>query len=237
MASNARRGGGDRVLESRHLVGLFLGVVLLCGVFFTLGYVMGRTQYGGAVHAADVLNGSAPSAPASSKSKPAPAAKNAPAPAPDNGSWDFYDNKRSASDHLEPAPPSTLAPATPVTKASPASVAKAPATVRAVATKSSKAPPPAATKTVAATAKEPVRFQPPAMNKNSIVLQVAAVKLQRDALEMADAIQQKKFPSFVATSPADNFYHVQVGPYPDMAAAENAKRALEQLGFKPIIKH
>ena len=75
------------------------------------------------------------------------------------------------------------------------------------------------------------------LNKNSIVLQVAAVKLQRDALEMADAIQQKKFPSFVATSPADNFYHVQVGPYPDMASAENAKRALEQLGFKPIIKH
>ena len=239
MASNARRGGGDRVLESRHLVGLFLGVVLLCGVFFTLGYVMGRTQYGGAVHAADVLNGSAPSAPASPKSKAAPAAKNSPAPT-DTGGWDFYDNKKSASDHLEPAPPSVLAPATPVTKASPtpaAPVTKAPATVPAVATKSSKALPPAATKTVAATPKEPVRFQPPAMNKNSIVLQVAAVKLQRDALEMADAIQQKKFPSFVATSPVDNFYHVQVGPYPDMAAAENAKRALEQLGFKPIIKN
>ena len=228
MASNARRGGGDRVLESRHLVGLFLGVVLLCGVFFTLGYVMGRTQYGGAVHAADVLNGSTPSVPASSKSKPAPAAKNAPAPAPDNGGWDFYDNKKSASDHLEPAP--APAPATPVTKA--------PATVPAVATKSTNAPPPAATKTVAApTPKQPARFQPPALTKNSIVLQVAAVKLQRDALEMADAIQQKKFPSFVATSPADNFFHVQVGPYPDMAAAENAKRALEQLGFKPIIKH
>ena len=47
MAGSGKRGGGDRVLESRHLVGLFLGVVLLCGVFFTLGYVMGKTQYGG----------------------------------------------------------------------------------------------------------------------------------------------------------------------------------------------
>ena len=229
MASNARRGGGDRVLESRHLVGLFLGVVLLCGVFFTLGYVMGRTQYGGAVHAADGFNGNLPSAPVLPKSKAAPAAKNAPAPAPDNGGWDFYDNKKSASDHLEPAP----APAAP-----PAPAAKAPASVPAVATKSTNAPRPASTKTVAATPKQPpARFQAPAMNKNSIVLQVAAVKLQRDALEMADAIQQKKFPAFVATSPADNFLHVQVGPYPDMAAAENAKRALEQLGFKPIIKH
>jgi DedD protein len=232
MASNARRGGGDRVLESRHLVGLFLGVVLLCGVFFTLGYVMGRTQYGGAVHAADGFSKSEPSASVSPKSKAAPAAKNAPAPAPDNGGWDFYDNKKSASDHLEPAPaPATAAPSAPATKA--------PASVPAVATKSTNAPPLAATKTVAATPKPPAaaRFQPPAMNKNSIVLQVAAVKLQRDALEMADAIQQKKFPAFVAMSPADSFYHVQVGPYPDMPAAENAKRALEQLGFKPIIKH
>jgi cell division septation protein DedD len=224
MASNARRGGGDRVLESRHLVGLFLGVVLLCGVFFTLGYVMGRTQYGGAVHAADGFNSNVPSASVSPKSKAAPAAKSAPAP-PDNGGWDFYDNKKTASDHLESAPaPSALA-------------GKSPSSVPAVATKSTNAPPPAATKTVAATPKQPARFQAPAMSKNSIVLQVAAVKLQRDALEMADAIQQKKYPSFVATSPADNFYHVQVGPYPDMAAAENAKRALEQLGFKPIIKH
>jgi DedD protein len=217
MASNARRGGGDRVLESRHLVGLFLGVVLLCGVFFTLGYVMGRTQYGGAVHAADGFNSNLPSASVSPKSKAAPAAKNAPAPAPDNGGWDFYDNKKSASDHLEPSP----APAAP-----PASAVKAPASVPAVATKSTNAPRPAATKTVAATPKPPPpRFQAPALNKNSIVLQVA------------DAIQQKKFPAFVATSSADNFLHVQVGPYPDMAAAENAKRALEQLGFKPIIKH
>ncbi len=223
MASNARRGGGDRVLESRHLVGLFLGVVLLCGVFFTLGYVMGRTQYGGAVHAADGFNSNVPSASVSPRSKAAPAAKPAP---PDNGGWDFYDNKKSASDHLEPAPAASSAPAT-----------KAPASVPAVANKSTNAPPPAATKTIAATPKQPAGFQPPAMAKNSIVLQVAAVKLQRDALEMADAIQQKKFPSFVATSPADNFYHVQVGPYPDMPSAENAKRSLEQLGFKPIIKH
>jgi DedD protein len=226
MASNARRGGGDRVLESRHLVGLFLGVVLLCGVFFTLGYVMGRTQYGGAVHAADGFNSNVPSASVSPKSKSTPNAK--PAPVPDNGGWDFYDNKKAANDHLESAPaPATSVPAT-----------KSPASVPAVATKSNSAPPPAATKTVAAPApKQPARFQPPALTKNSIVLQVAAVKLQRDALEMADAIQQKKFPSFVATSPADNFYHVQVGPYPDMPSAENAKRALEQMGFKPIIKH
>jgi DedD protein len=218
MASSGRRGGGERVLESRHLVGLFLGVVLLCGVFFTLGYVMGRQQYGGSVHAADASPlRSAPAAPV--------AAKNNKEATPANGAsgsdqgWDFY-GKGAPADHLEPAP---------------ASRAKQPG--GSVAGKSSTPMPPVSAKALPASAKEPARFQPPALNRNSIVLQVAAVKLQRDALEMADAIQQKKFPSFVATSPADNLYHVQIGPYSDMAAAENAKRALEQLGFKPIIKH
>ena len=217
MASSSRRGGGgDRVLESRHLVGLFLGVVLLCGVFFTLGYVMGRQQYGGSVHAADAaLPRTTPSsAPASTKNKEAaPANNNAP------GDWDFYGKNGAANDHLEAAP---------------SSHAKEPAS--SPAPKSSNSAPVSA-KALPASAKESAPFQPPAMGKNSIVLQVAAVKLQRDALEMADAIQQKRFPSFVANSPADNFYHVQVGPYPDMVSAENAKRALEQLGFKPIIKH
>src|SRR6202007_3452184 len=140
MASNARRGGGDRVLESRHPVGLFLGVVLLCGVFFTLGYVMGRTQYGGAVHAADGFNSNVPSASVSPKSKAAPAAKNAPAP-PEHGGWAFYDNKKNASDSLESAP--APAPAPPSAPAN-----KSPASVPAVANKSTSAPPPAATKTV-----------------------------------------------------------------------------------------
>jgi DedD protein len=220
MASSSRRGGGgDRVLESRHLVGLFLGVVLLCGVFFTLGYVMGRQQYGGSVHAADAAPlRTAPSGPAATRNKEtAPANNNAPG---GDQTWDFYSKNGAANDHLETAA---------------SSHAKEPASSSAAKTPNSA--PPVSAKALPASTKESARFQPPAMGKNSIVLQVAAVKLQRDALEMADAIQQKRFPSFVATSPADNFYHVQVGPYADMVSAENAKRALEQLGFKPIIKH
>ena len=57
------------MLESRHLVSLFLGVVLLCGVFFTLGYVMGHNQYGGPVHAADSLDNGATSVRPSVKPK------------------------------------------------------------------------------------------------------------------------------------------------------------------------
>src|SRR5690242_8712953 len=46
-----RGGGGDRVLESRHVIGLFLLMLVFSGVFFALGYVMGRNQYDGQVRA------------------------------------------------------------------------------------------------------------------------------------------------------------------------------------------
>ena len=202
MARTGSRGGGDRVLESRHLVGLFLGVVLLCGVFFTLGYVMGRNQFGGSVHAAETPSRNVPSSSAKSKEGEPPV-------------WDFYEGKKD-TDHLEPA-----------------ATAKSPASSSAPAKPNAVAPAP---KPSVSDAKSPQRYQPPAIPKAAILLQVAALRRQGDALEMAEAIQQKKFPAFVVTPGSDNFYRVQVGPYQDIATAETAKRALEQFGFKPIIK-
>ncbi len=205
MARNGSRGGGERVLESRHLVGLFLGVVLLCGVFFTLGYVMGRNQFGGSVHAAESPSRNVPSSSAKPKEGEPPV-------------WDFYGGKKD-NDRLEqPAPP-----------------AKPPAPSNAAAGKPNTAPAPSPKPSVN-DAKSPQRYQTPAIPKAAILLQVAALRRQGDALEMAEAIQQKKFPAFVVTPGSDNFYRVQVGPYQDIATAEAAKRALEQFGFKPIIK-
>jgi len=212
MAGNGRRGGAERVLESRHLVGLFLGVVLLCGVFFTLGYVMGKTQYGGLVHAAEALSRTSPER-ASEKPGPAePAAE----PAPANGEWDFYSKNNNNDDRLQPA----TKPAASAAQNNGGSAAPV------------KTAPSAAAKTVPASE----RYPAPRMSNGSVVLQVAALTHQGDALAMADALQQKKFPSFVVAPTSDNFYRVQVGPYPDAKAAESAKSALDKAGFKAIIK-
>jgi len=210
MAGSGKRGAGDRILESRHLVGLFLGVVLLCGVFFTLGYVMGRTQYAGAVHASDAPTGTLPSR------SPAPKEKAADVPAPPPAAeWDFYSKKDN--NHLEPAakvsaPPAQSASANGSAASMPAPQPSEPA------------------------AKPPARFQPPRLLKGSIVLQIAALNHETDALAMADALQQKKFPSFVVAPTTDNFYRVQIGPYSNEQAAEAAKSALDRAGFKAIIK-
>lgn len=213
MSGGGKR--GDRVLESRHLIVLFLGIVLLCGVFFTLGYVIGHNQYDGAVHAAEAPEASAPIIHKASK----PAASDSAStttPGPANSEWDFY--SKNASNHLEPAekPASAAAPT-----AAPAN--KEPSAPPAV-TESAKAIPVSA------------RFQPPRMLKGSVVLQVAAVTHQSDAVAMADALQRKKFSAFVLAPSGDNFYRVQVGPFRDERNAESAKNALERAGFKSIIK-
>ncbi len=52
MASSKRSSAGERVLEGRHVIGLFFLMLLFSGVFFTLGYVMGHNQLDGQVRAA-----------------------------------------------------------------------------------------------------------------------------------------------------------------------------------------
>lgn len=223
MAGSGKRGGGDRVLESRHLVSLFLGVVLLCGVFFTLGYVMGHNQYGGPVHAADSVDNAEPISHPSVKPKAESAPVAAATPAPANNEWDFY-SKKSTDDSADAVPQ----PA-PATKPAPAGRPEPRPAVEARPTNSA---PASSGKTVPAAA----RFQAPHMVKGQIVLQIAALTHQSDALAMADALQQKHFPSFVVTPTTDNFYRVQVGPYPDERSAQAAKASLDRAGFLAIVK-
>jgi DedD protein len=231
MQKNGKRGGGgDRVLESRHLVMLFLSVVLLCGVFFTLGYVMGHTQYGAAPVQAS--NGPSHPTPASPQPrKPAPRDNPAPAPAststqksPCDSSWDNCTGNNTPEEKpvVTPALSKSKAKAEPIPNpkvsgpATPVPIPKAAVRTTSAPVASSSAPP---------------------VSKNGIVLQVAAVKQQHDALQMADELMKKKFPAFVVDSKADGFYHVQVGPYADKASAETARHALGAVGFKAIIKH
>ena len=199
-------------------MGLFLGVVLLCGVFFTLGYVMGKTQDGGAVHAAEAVVAKAvpsaripdPSSDQNSNSSPTPG-DTPSASAPAANEWDFYNQKNA--DHLAPAA-RTASPTPAVAHPENGGSGTNPATV------------PAAAHLQA----------PPRMVKGSIVLQIAALTRQGDALAMADELQQKKFPAFVVAPSTDSFYRVQVGPYSDERAADTAKAALDHAGFKAITK-
>ena len=217
MASKEKKSGGDFVLESRHLVGLFLLLVVIFGVVFTLGYLLGRSQYDSKIRAAvgPPPGSDAPAAPAAAKSKTRPEPEDAQVPKK-NSEWDFYHSAdpQAAADHLQPAPKTVAASAPPAAAPKPAVV-------------SSK---------TAKSAKPLSGAEGTLIPKGAIMLQVAAVLHQDDALALAQALQQKKFPAFVIPPGADKLFRVQVGPYPDNQSASNARQQLEAKGFKPIIK-
>jgi DedD protein len=199
------------------LVGLFLLLVVIFGVVFTLGYLMGRSQYDAKLRAAvgSPAGFDAQAAPLPAKAKTRPEAENAPAPKK-NPDWDFYHSAepQTAPDHLQTPPKSVSA------SPQPAATPKRPA----------------ASPKTAKPAQPPASVDGPLIPKGSIMLQVAAVLHQDDALALAQALQQKKFPAFVIPPSADKYYRVQVGPYPDNPSATNARKDLEDKGFKSIIK-
>src|ERR1700680_4790815 len=205
MASKEKKSGGDFILESRHLVGLFLLLVVIFGVVFTLGYLLGRSQYDYKVRAAvGALPGTdAPAATPAAKSKTGPEPEDAQVPKK-NSDWDFYHSAdpQASADHLQPSSKSVAASA-------PSAAAPKPA--------------PASSKT-AIPAKPSGGTGDSLIPKGAIMLQVAAVLHQDDALALAQALQQKKFPAFIIPPGADKYYRVQVGPYQDNQSASKTRQ-------------
>jgi DedD protein len=214
-----RGNSGDRVLESKHVIGLFLLMLLFSGVFFSLGYVMGRNQLDAQVRAASNLHTPQSDGPSLELPNRHTPKKNTPdtsssgssdnpdsTPASSSG-WGFYENTKSAK-ATEPLHP--------------ANEISAPRQLNV------KQPTPAKTKAV---------LNSPMIVKGSYILQVAALTKEGDALALANTLQKKGFPASVLSPQADKFYRVQVGPYADPKSADIAKKGLEDTGFKAIVKH
>lgn len=229
MASGGRRTAGDRVLESKHVIGLFLLMLLFSGVFFSLGYVMGKNQSEGQLNVGASFVARPDRPPVQPKADPAskksaePVAANTetdPATQGSNSDWEFYANNKPAKSepHLEAAPktPDTPPdkPANPRTKVQPQPVS--------VPVKP---------------AKPAISSAPPIAN-GAYVLQVAALLKQDDALAVATTLQKKHYLCYVQAPQKDKYYRVQVGPFKDRKAADAAKQGLENEGFKAFyVKH
>ncbi len=206
--------GSDMVLESRHLIGIFLLMVVISGVVFTLGYVMGRSQYYTQVRAAasgtKALASPEP-APTRSAGPSAASQPTAPTGLPAPSDWDFYrapDPKKA--DELPKSVKPVMTRSKPTIPAQPSS------------------PP--------GTPKTKTLLNAPFVPRGAIVLQVAALTREDDALALAEALQRKKFPAFVLTPGADHYYRVQVGPYAGPQSVVIARRGLEHEGFKAIVR-
>lgn len=211
MGEGTKR-GRDLVLESRHLVGMFLVFVVVCGVFFWLGYVLGSTQPDTTVRAASAPVEQPAALPAAEPPQAvAPPEEKPAASVPQPSDWNFYragEPAKPAEERLGPVKPAETRRA---------ETRPAPRT----------APPPAPAS---------ASFRPPQLTRGAVVLQVAALTSETDAFSLAQNLQHKEFPAFVLSPQGDRFYRVQVGPYADLESAQLAKRALEKEGFKSLIR-
>jgi DedD protein len=216
MASGGRKGARERVLGSRHVIGLFMLMLVFSALFFTLGYVMGRNQYSGQVGASTMTHNPLDPALLEKPEKPDAVAKHpakkspAPAaPAADSG-WDQYssDKEKESGEHLKAVvPPISAAP-----KSAPSNNLNS--------------------RTVVPNNESPRGPQVSA----GYWLQVSAVRRESEAHDLARRLKAKKFPAYVMAPLGNKYYRVQVGPYADKKSAEAARKGLENAGFRAIVK-
>jgi len=207
----------DRGLSARHLILLFLAGVAVCGVFFSLGFLVGFNER---------ISQSTPAtervtAPAVVPPTVNPPVETVAAKEPEAG---------HASSHSAPNP--GLAP--------PGGGGTAPAQAPPkTAAATSPAPLPAAGTTKPAA--NPVPAATPGEVGEGITLQVAALRSKRDAEALVDILKGRGYPVFLVApeyaQADDNLFRVQVGPFKTRDDAEKVRAKLSQEGFKPFIRH
>jgi DedD protein len=204
-------------LSTASLLGIFFGLVLICGVFFGFGYSMGRGTGSGSQ--AKALE----SQPA--EADETAAAANPPAPAPTPQQEEAQASQKGAPPAMTPAKPAdALAP-----DASSEDSPRAEATAKPVTPVSK----PAAGREAAAYS--PPTDAPPSAGGKPMV-QIAAVARPEDAYVLVSALRQRGYGVVVRNEPQDKLLHVQVGPFADRVQATAMKQKLLSDGYNAIIK-
>jgi len=224
------------------LVGLFFLLAAICGVFLSIGYSLGKST-------------------AREQALDEPPSQVLAASPPSGGSDDQTDSKPLAA----VAPKSDTAP-TAQEQTSASNVQNSLTFYKAVQQNGSSSPaqakdssaipsaaaPQAKETTVATVAQDaaptvPVGSQSgaspnvhttPVTGAGTIVVQIAAVTREDDAVALAGALRKKDYNVIVVKNPAisDKFYHVQVGPFTNMKDADAMKTRLIAEGYNPIVK-
>jgi cell division septation protein DedD len=196
-------------LGTGKLLGLFFGLVVVCAVFFALGYTLGRKSETGVSAAGTLVP-----LPAANAAKPG-SASNSSTP------MTFYKavEQQNANPQLTPA--AAVAGTTQPTAGQAADTAPATASGSPTQAAQNNGPP------------DPMAAIP----GPGYFVQVAAVSKEDDAEALVDALKKKTYPAFVAgNSASDKLFRVQVGPFGDIKEAEAMRARLVNDGYNPILK-
>jgi DedD protein len=197
-------------LGTGRLLFLFFGLVMVCSVFFGLGFTLGRSASPSGP--APIAQGPAATGiPVATTAKPTAvktAASSDDAKPSTSDELAFYksaDQKDGAAAKTETQP--EVAPVTTVRTA-----ALTPAKAAPEMTKSSATP------------------------QQGFVVQIAAVSKREDADALVNALRRKNYPVFTLADANDHLFHVQVGPFYDRKQAQEMKDTLAGDGYNPIVK-
>ncbi len=204
-----RRADTELTLSSTTLLGIFFGMVLLCALFFGLGFAVGRFGPGDSAGAGQQAGSGGPSPALAASSKPKPSA------APQ----DTVQAERSA--------------ASPAAYAAPDQDSSANAQQTAAAGGQPAVKPALPTQASIGTTLNV--GQQTAANGPSMV-QIAAVSHQEDADVLVGALRKRGYAVSVRRVPADNLIHVQVGPFPNRSDAKVMRQKLLNDGYNAIVQ-
>jgi cell division protein FtsN len=199
----------ELLLGNRQLVSLFLIVVILLGVFFSMGYIVGR-------------NSAASSPTADTASRAPDAAKPVVV---ENPSRPAAPRSETASAE-GPAPKVEPKPEPPLPETHPPDVPRSssPKPVERPVEPKLEKPSPTSARAV---------FEEPRPGQN--FLQVVAAP-RADAELVAETLMKKDFKARVAPGPNPTVFRVLVGPLKDAPDMAETRTRLEAAGFRPIVR-
>lgn len=208
------------------LLGLFFGLVILCGLSLGIGYSLGRNAATkAAIPVADAAGLASPAAQTSAAKPTASQAAEQPA-------------QQTASPAQQPPAQGTVkTPDCPSGENCPPQPAASSSTTdltfyQSVQQKNSH---PQLTPQQTASPAPAPRAQAAGTLGSGYLVQIAAVRNQADAKLLSDALQKQHYPVLIA-QPGDNLFHVQVGPYADVKEAEAIRSRLVSSGYNAFLK-
>ncbi|MGB8771403.1 MAG: SPOR domain-containing protein [Candidatus Korobacteraceae bacterium] len=223
-------------LGTGKLLGLFFLLAAICGLFFSIGYSLGRSTgreqalndqpASSATLPAEASPGASANKPSAVVAVKAESAPEQPAASTPQDNLTFYKAVQQNDDAAQP-------PAKETGSARSEKTTTARESAPAMAAKSTTPPSEAAS-----SAAPQVVHSAPVTGPGTIVVQIAAVSREDDAVALAGALRKKNYNVFVVNNPVtnDKFYHVQVGPFTSMQDADAMKAKLTGEGYNPIVK-
>ncbi len=234
----------DITLGAGSLLAIFFGVVVVCGIVFGFGYSLGhhKSPVPPATKAAERQNPPVKSAAVEPQvadgSAASSEAESTTATAPDTAPAAESANPNFPANYTPPNPDESGAEAPPErpTRTHAARGASTQEGAGNAAATAALQPRHTLTRPHAATPMPQEAATRPSDSSAPLMVQIAAVSRQEDAEALAAALRKRGFSAMVRHGLADPLFHIQVGPFANLAQADSMKNRLRADGYNAIVK-